>query len=81
MYSKPLTTCFPFQEADGISISVQSHLLKPQTRNLAAAHVSRARDCAHGIRDLSDVTIKSALNTRNDSKNDVFTLARLVDDS
>lgn len=62
----------PFQEADGISISVQSHLLKPQTRNLAAAH---------RIRDLSDVTIKSALNTRNDSKNDVFTIARLVDDS
>lgn len=33
------------------------------------------------MRDLSDVTIKSALSTRNDSKNDVFTIARLVDDS
>lgn len=41
----------------------------------------RAPDCADGIRDLSDVTMKSALNTRNDSKNDVFTIARLFDDS
>lgn len=37
-------------------------------------------DCVDGIRDFFDVIIKSVFNIRNDFKNDVFIIVRLVDD-
>lgn len=78
MYSKPLITCyFAFPGSWWNKYQCTKSLIETTNTEFSG----RAPDCADGITDLSDVTIKSALNTRNDSKNDVFTIARLVDDS